>query len=127
MKLLLDETVYEVPTELIMSWVNMTPKFRDDFRGTWEQYRKQRLGTEKPTAAEFATLLDDFLRDKHEWYYQLMFDAAMDMREAMKEDFEDYKSDMTPEEVMEYAERPTTSSHQPVLKQPIKIPINSSD
>lgn len=123
MKLLLEDVVYDVPSNLLMTWVNMTPNFRDEFRGHWESYKKQRIGTQVPTADEYNSLLDGFLRDEIEWYYQLMFEVMMDMRETMKGDFEDYRSDLTADELIEYAKSESVTSHTPNLKQPIRIPV----
>ena len=128
MKLLLEDTVYDVPSDLLIAWVNITPKLRDEFRGTWESYKKQKLEGRTPTAEELKSLVDTFLTDNHDWYYQLMFEAMMDFRETNVDDFEaSYKTDMSADDLLEYAERDHVSSHVPIVKQPIRIPITPSD
>lgn len=132
MKLLLDETVYEVDTFLLMSWLNMTPKFRDELRGRWNEYVKEtklaRGGS--LTADELRELMGSFYDDNQDWYYQLMFEVMMDFRETVgAEDFEkEYRTDMTAEELDKYvADGPTVSAFAPVVKEPIRIPIESKD
>lgn len=131
MKMLLDETVYEVSTHLLMSWLNMTPKFRDELRGRWQEYAKEtklaRGGS--LTAVELGELMESFYSDNQDWYYQLMFEVMMDLRNTMGiEEFEEYRTDMTPEELEKYvAEGPTVTAFAPTVKEPIKIPITSED
>ena len=127
MKLLLDNAVYEVPTDLLMAWVNMTPKLRDEFRGQWRSYTKQRLGTRIPNAKELESLMDTFYKDHQDWYFQLMFEATMDLKATMGEGFEDYKIDMTVDELVEYADKPNVGSFTPVAKQPIRIDVEGDD
>ena len=130
MKMLLEDTVYEVPTELLMSWLNMTPKFREELRGRWNEYvRETKEQRGSLTIEELRELMGSFYDDNQDWYYQLMFEVMIDYRDTIGlKEFEDYRTDMTAEELERYVEeRPTASSFKPVVKEPIRIPIESKD
>lgn len=127
MKMLLDTVVYDVPTEVLMAWMNITPKFRDNFKDRWSSYSKQQFGTGNPNAQELNDAISGFYDDNRDWYFQLMFEVMMDLREAMKADFEEYRSTMTAEELESYAQKPNVGSLKPVIKQPIRIDITSDD
>ncbi len=128
MKLLLEDTVYDVPTDLLVAWMRITPKLRDEFDEQWRLHKNQQFGRDTPTAAQLETAIDTFLNERQEWYYQLLFDTMMDFRETNVEDFEvSFKIDMTPEELIEYSKGETKFSHVPIVKEPIRIPITSED
>lgn len=126
MKMLLEDVVYDVPSEVLMAWVQCTPELRDELRDRWRDYVKQHvIGT--PTADELAPLRKGFYDDNRDWYFDIMLRAMMDYRETVGAEFEDYRTDMTEQELREYAQKDDVGSLEKVIRQPVRIPITSED
>ena len=121
MKLLLDDAVYDVPSEVLASWIKATPPLSERFTGAWQKLRDTRFPRSKIlTADELINLMDDFIHE--EAYCQIMYEAMMDLRETMGyEEFEDYRIDMDPRDVEELAKNPDIPSLE--VREPVRIPV----
>lgn len=122
MKLLLEDTVYDIENGTIAAWVKMTPSLNERMTTLWRGFMAEKgYLTSAPTMGEFLELADLFLVERESEYYAILTDAMLDMKETMKESFEEYKIDMTPEELEAKADTEHFTKYIP--PNPIKIPI----
>jgi len=126
MKLLLDETVYELTADLITSWLKMTPELNNRMIDLWKGYLKEKGIRGSLHFEELLVLGDSFIVDRHDDYYQLIIDVATDMKKTMGNDeFQSYAIDMTPEELEEYSKQQAPEQVYSV-SHPVKIDVESA-
>lgn len=110
MKMLLDETVYELPSDLVTAWIHMTPEFRDKLQELLRGYMKNQNVNPRSDVTKFASA---FVGNNKAAYYQILFDAMMDCKATMGDGFEDYATKMTGDELHNYAEENNIVVHVP--------------
>lgn len=125
MKFLLEEKVYDIPLEALMAWIRMTPELNTRVEKLWTNHRRTFFEDFHVLTGPELEMLIKTLPAADDEYMKVQLDAILDMRETMKEDFEDWLTDMTADELVDYAEQGGFRSYEP--SEPVKIPVTNTD
>lgn len=91
MIVIIENSAYNIPKEIITVWIRMTSEFNDRMMGMWFDYAK----TNNIPKGYIYDIPDDeltsFMKEYLDFYCDLLMDVILDMKDTMKSDFESYR------------------------------------